>query len=253
MWMIQGRKWRPRSVDNIIGELDQILNRYQAKHVFVMDDNFTQDPDRVKEICDRIISKGWKFKWSAPHGITVRHIDLELAKLMKRSGCRSVCLGIESGSEYVRNKLMGKGVTNSQIKNAAICLKKAGLNAAGIMLLGYPGETDQHIEESLQFIKTLPLSFITIGYVFPFPGTELYDNLVEQGLIGPDFNPPLDDYIDPVFPTPEASIEEIRNRYSKLLIGFHLSHIGQLSKDLVLGRANWITGKGIKRLLRSRV
>ena len=134
--MVHGKKWRARSTQNVIAELDEILHKYKARHVLVIDDNFTQDPDRAKHICETIISNGWKFKWNAPHGISVGKIDLELAKLMKRSGCVSVCLGVESGSEYVRNKLMGKGVTNEQIAKAADCFKKAGLPAGGLIASG---------------------------------------------------------------------------------------------------------------------
>jgi hypothetical protein len=174
---------------------------------------------------------------------------LELARLMKRSGCMSVCLGIESGSEYVRNKLMGKGVTNDHIVKAVECFKKVGLPAGGLMLLGYPGETDEHFEQSRRFLSSLPLSFITIGFVYPFPGTALHEGLCDSGIIDAQFDPLLDDYIEPVFDTPEASIAQLKIRYSKLLMGFYASHAGQIIKEFLQGRTLWITGKGIKRLI----
>ena len=117
------------------------------------------------------------------------------------------------------------------------------------MLLGYPGETTEYFEQSLKFVKSLPLSFITIGFVYPFPGTALHERLCNDGIIDAEFDPRLDDYIEPVFDTPEASLADLKMRYYKLLMGFYASHAGQLIKEFLQGRTFWITGKGIKRLV----
>lgn len=251
MWLIHGDTWRPRSPQNVIGEFELMVKKYSAKHIFVMDDNFTYDPERAKTICEEIIRRRLRFKWNTPHGISVRKMDFELARLMKKAGCINVCVGIESGSEWVRNELMGKGISNQQITHAVTCFKKAGLPVCGLMLLGYPGETEDHFKESMAFVSRLPLSLITASFVFPFPGTRLYDQLREEGIIAHDFNPPLDDYLEPVFLPPGLQRNRLKQRYQRLLMGFYLSHIGQIAKEMVLGRAKWITGKGIRRLLGS--
>lgn len=247
MWMIHGERWRPRSPRNVVEEFDLLVNGYGAKHVFVMDDNFTHDPERAKTICQELIRRRLKFEWNTPHGISLKNIDLELALLMKRAGCVNVCVGIESGSEWVRNELMGKGLSDEQIVQAVSCFKKAGLPVYGLMLLGYPGETEDRFKESLAFIKRLPLNSLSAGYVFPFPGTRLYDDMRTEGIISGDFHPPLDDYLEPVFEPPGVTVKQLKERHRRLLGGFYLSHFGQIAGEILRGKAKWITGKGIRR------
>ncbi|MBN2198392.1 MAG: radical SAM protein [Candidatus Aminicenantes bacterium] len=249
MWMIHGRSWRPRSPQNVVEEIALLVGKYGARHVFVMDDSFAHEPERAKIICRELIRRRLRFEWNTPHGISLKHIDLELARLMKRAGCVNVCVGIESGSEWVRNELMGKGLSDAQIVQAISCFKKAGLPVYGLMLLGYPGETDARFKESLAFISRLPLSAISAGFVFPFPGTRLYDELRAEGVIGEDFKPPLDDFLEPVFAPPGAVIGQLRKRHKMLLKRFYLSHAGQVVGELIRGKARWITGRGIKALL----
>jgi len=252
MWMVHGRSWRPRSPQNVVEEFSLLVGKFNARHVFVMDDSFTHDSERAKIICRELIRRRLKLDWNTPHGISLKHIDLELARLMKRAGCVNVCVGIESGSERVRNELMGKGLSDAQIVQAVSCFKKAGLPVYGLMLLGYPGETDARFKESLAFVRKLPLSALSAGYVFPFPGTRLYEELLAEGVIGEDFKPPADDFLDPVFAPPGTTIEQLRQRHKMLLKGFYLSHAGQIAGELIRGKARWITGRGIKILLRTK-
>lgn len=250
MHLVHGSRWRSRTPENVLGELDEIVNKYRAKHVFIMDDNFTFDIERAKIICDGIIRKKYKFYWNTPNGISVKKIDLELAQLMKKSGCVNVCIGIESGSEYIRYKIMNKNVSNEEIINAVTHFKKAGVPVGSFIILGMPGETEVHFRETVNFLKRLPLSFIVPSFAIPFPGTKLYDHLVKEGIIKSDFQAKIDNYIFPAFATKEFDISELMRRRKSLIYSFYTSHTLQLTKELLQGQLTWLSRDALKSAFR---
>lgn len=253
MWLIHGSRWRPRSPDNVLGEIDEIVNKYQARHVFIMDDNFTFDPERVKVICNGIIQKGYRFSWNTPDGISVKKIDAELARLMKRAGCSNVCIGIESGSEDIRNRLMKKNVSDQEIINAIKHFNSAKIPVGAFIILGMPGENKTHFQETINFLKRLNLSFVIVTFAIPFPGTELYANLIQEGIIPAGYIPMMDNFNYPLFLTKDFSRTELLERRKKLLIQFYSSHIPKLIVELFQGRLNWITPSMLQRVFVEKI
>jgi magnesium-protoporphyrin IX monomethyl ester (oxidative) cyclase len=248
MWLIHGSRWRFRSPENVLAEIDEIVNRYHAGHVFIMDDNFTFDPQRAKQICEGIIRKGYRFRWNTPNGISVRGMDPELARLMKRAGCANVCLGIESGSEYIRHEVMCKHISNEQITHAVNCLHGAGIPVGGFITLGMPGEKEEHFLETLRFTRRLKLSFIGTTFAIPFFGTKLYNDLIQQGVIAGGFVPEMDNFNVPSFVTKDFTARELIGRRQRLLLGFYSHHAPQLAAEFLGGRLNWITPGMFKRV-----
>jgi anaerobic magnesium-protoporphyrin IX monomethyl ester cyclase len=212
MWLVHGSRWRGRSVENVINELDEILNKYKAEHVFIVDDNFTFKPERTKSICEKMIKKGYKFRWNTPNGISVKRVDEEMAVLMKRAGCANVCIAIESGSEYIRKIVMNKKISNSEIEHAVRCFKKAGIPVVGFVIIGMPGEDEGHFQKTLKFVRSLPLTSIVVSYAIPFPGTKLYANLLKEGVLDSDFSIRMDDFNTPVYATKLFTKEELIRR-----------------------------------------
>lgn len=250
MRLVHGYKWRARTPENVLGEIDEIVNKYKAKHVFIMDDNFTFDPERAKVICDGIIRKKYNFYWNTPNGISVKKIDLELARLMRKAGCVNVCIGIESGSEYIRNEVMKKNVSNEEIINAVNHFRKVKIPVGGFVILGMPGETKEHFMKTVNFLKRLPLSFVIPSFALPFPGTSLYENLLKEGIIANNFQAKMDNYIFPNFTTKDFDTDELMRRRKKLIYSFYTKHSFQLIKELLQGRLNWYGKAGLKTTLR---
>lgn len=250
MKLVHGPHWRTRSPDNVVWEIDEIVNKYMAKHVFIMDDNFTFNPERAKMICDKIIQKGYRFCWNTPNGISVKKMDIELAKLMKRSGCANVCIAIESGSEYIRNEVINKRISNEEIVNAVKCFNSAKIPVGAFIVLGMPGEKKQHFEETVRFVKRLKLSFIVVTFATPFKGTELYNNLIHNGILRDDFLLEMDNEKSPVFSTSDFSKEELLKRRKKIYAEFYMSHIPRMLAEFLGGRLNWISLSTLKRILK---
>ncbi len=253
MWLVHGPRWRPRSPENVLGEIEEIVNRYKAEHIFIMDDNFNFDPERIKIICEGIIRKGFRFRWNTPNGISVKGVDAEMAYLMKRSGCANVCIGIESGSEYIRNDIMKKNLSNEEIEKATMHFKAAKIPVGGFIIIGMPGEDNNHFEKTVGFVRRLPLSFVVPGFAIPFPGTKLYRDLVDMGIIDKDFMVDIDNFNYPIFSTTDFTKEELLKRRKRLLMSFYSSHIPMIFRELVEGRLSWVGLNMIKRVCREKV
>jgi len=249
MHLVHGPRWRPRSPENVLAELDEILNRHHAQHVFVMDDNFTLDPDRVKLICEGILRRNYRFRWNTPNGISVKNVDEEMARLMKRAGCANVCVAIESGSEYIRNHVMKKGVSDEQIVRAVAAFKKADIPVGAFIVLGMPEEDHDHFAETVRFVNALPLSFVATTFAIPFPGTELHASLVRAGVLSEDFEVGMDNFNFPVFETACFTKRDLLARRRALFTSFYASHAFSILKELFTGRLTWVGGNLLRRFL----
>lgn len=252
-FLSQGSRWRPRSAENVLCEIEEIVNKYRAEHVFIFDDNFTFDTERAKKICSGIVQKGYRFKWNTPNGISVKRLDLETMRLMKRAGCANVCVGIESGSEYIRNQIIKKNISNEEIIKAVEYCNSAKLPVGGFIIVGFPGETEQHFKETLNFIKHLKLSFINIAFAIPLPGTKLYQSLLEKGIIEDGYISERDNFSYPKFATNDFSKADLIRRRKELFSKFFISHIPKLFEEFFGGRLNWIGKDMLIRALLEKV
>ena len=223
MKLVHGRRWRHRSADNCVEELKEMVGRWGAQHVHIMDDFFTLRIDRAKEFCRQVINSGIKVRWNTPNGISVKKIDKELCDLMKRAGCANVCVAIESGSEKVRIEIMNKKTRDEEIVSATARFREAGIPVVGFVIIGMPGETVEENRKSIDFIKKLPLTSIVTSFVVPFRGTQLYDELRAAGKL--DDRPfGRDDYKNPVSMNEGISVEQMVGWKEELR-----GHFGRLS------------------------
>lgn len=166
------RRVRYRSIDNIIKEIKHVMKRYKTRQFTFKDDSFTLDKARIKELCKRIIQEKLKINWDC--NTRVNLIDKDILKLMKRAGCNSIKVGIESGSERILS-LMNKQITKNQIRHAAELLRKSGIHWTGYFMMGLPTETKQEILETLKFMKEIKPDFASISTYEIFPGTSLFE------------------------------------------------------------------------------
>lgn len=236
MKLIHGPRLRVRSVDNVLLELDELTAKYEAKEFFVMDDTFTCQVKRAKEICEGIIRKGYNIRWNTPNGISAREVDIELATLMKKAGCASVCIAIESGSDYVRNQLINKRLSNEQILKTVECFRKADIPIGGFLIVGMPGEKELYHKESVKFIRRLKLSFIVVSYAFPFPGTQMHEELIAKGYIKQDFDVQYDSYEYPVFDTEDFTKVDVIHRKSELMRAFYFNNGVRIAIELLTNK-----------------
>ncbi|MDR4506729.1 MAG: B12-binding domain-containing radical SAM protein [Candidatus Brocadiaceae bacterium] len=177
---IWSKKVRYRSIANILEEIKQVQYRFGTHQFTFKDDSFSVNRKRVIEFCNQLISADIKVKWDCNTRVDL--VDLELLQIMKRAGCNSIKVGVESGSERIL-KLINKGITLERIKTAAHLFKKAGIHWTTYFMMGIPTETREDIEKTLDLLYDIKPSFASIGVYEPFPGTGLFELGVEKGLV----------------------------------------------------------------------
>jgi anaerobic magnesium-protoporphyrin IX monomethyl ester cyclase len=172
------RKYKKRSVDNVMQEVKEIQN-LGFEFVSFSDDIFTMDRDRVLEICKRMKQDNINIKW----GCSTRadRVDYELLKTMYDAGCIDIRFGVESGNERVRNKIIQKGVSDQTIINAVKWAKKAGLVTTGFFLFGQPTETVEEMKETVEFAKKVNFDFANFSIVVPIPSSGTFEAGIKEG------------------------------------------------------------------------
>jgi radical SAM superfamily enzyme YgiQ (UPF0313 family) len=150
-----------------------------VKEIFIEDDTFTVDRTRCREICRRLTQAKNRIQWTANARADV---DLETLKLMKKAGCRLLCVGVESGNQEMLNSIK-KGVTLNRIRRFFGDAKKAGILIHGCFLVGNRGESKESLEETLKFAKELNPDTAQFFPLMIYPGTEAYRLAKEENLI----------------------------------------------------------------------
>lgn len=130
--------YRVRNVEAVADELAQVAG-LGANVVYFNDDNFLRDRDRVVALCEAIIRRRLDLTWLAD--ARVDDIDVSLLPLLRRAGCSTLCLGVESGSQRVLDA-MRKGITVEQTRAAAAAIHSAGIWMVAYVILGSPSETE---------------------------------------------------------------------------------------------------------------
>jgi anaerobic magnesium-protoporphyrin IX monomethyl ester cyclase len=176
-----GRTFRAKSPDRVVNEFIMI-KQLGFNEIHLTDDGFTTNIDRAKKICDLLIEKKVNILWSTITGIRVDRVDLELLKKMKAAGCYRVYFGIESGSQKILDRIK-KGITLEQVKKAVRWAKEANIEVAGYFMIGLPDETEETMQQTIDFAKSLDLDLAKISITIPLPATELFNELDEQKLI----------------------------------------------------------------------
>lgn len=179
--LVQGINFRPKSAKRVVDEIEYMLN-CGFKEVHMQDDGFATDINRAIEVCDIILKRKLKFTWNIANGVRVDRVNEEFFIKAKKAGCHSIGFGIESGSQIVLDSI-NKMTTLADIKKAIKLCRKAGIESVGFFIIGLPKDTKKTIIETINFAKSLDLDMAKATILMPFPGTPVFKELDEQGLI----------------------------------------------------------------------
>lgn len=176
------RRWRARSEQSVIAEWRWLVNDLEAKEIGVLDDSFNIDRQRVLDICDLIIAEGLNHvPWIMINGIRANLADEELLGKMREAGCIRTAFGVESGNQHILDTVIGKQLTLDQVRAAFEAAKAVGMETIGFFIIGLPGETEETMEDTICFACELDPVVANFSMATPFPGTEMYHQVLEQG------------------------------------------------------------------------
>jgi len=180
-----GNQFRSRTPKNIAEEVQQVHDLGYDR-VWFADDCFTLGRKRFLGICHELIKRRINIGWECLSRVDT--IDQEVAERMRKAGCVRVFFGIESGNDTVL-KLMNKQITIKQAEQAVNTCKKAGIQVGAFFILGYPGETDKTVLDTVDFASSLPLDYLSFTFPYPIPGTPLYER-VKRSMIMEEWTEP---------------------------------------------------------------
>lgn len=173
-----GHRWRLRSVDDIVNECRYVQENFPGlKEIFFDDDTFNYQKARTIALCEKL--KALNMTWSCTSRVTT---DFDTLKAMKDAGCRLLIVGYESGDQQILKNIK-KGATIDMARRFTANCKKLGLTVHGDFIVGLPGETRETIQKSITFAKELDVETIQVSIAHPYPGTEFYDHVKQNGLI----------------------------------------------------------------------
>jgi radical SAM superfamily enzyme YgiQ (UPF0313 family) len=183
------RKVRFRSGDNIADEVEQLITQFPSiDTIWIHDDAFMINKARTLEFCEAIIRRGIKTQFVA--SARFRPIDENVVKKMEEAGFIHVLFGLESGADNVISG-MRKGITKEHVRYGSTLFAKTKMKATAFLIAGLPGETDETIDETIDFVQEIQninyLFYDDIGVSMIYPGTEMYTMAKATGKIDDDY------------------------------------------------------------------
>lgn len=212
-----GKTFRVRSPGNIVAELEILRNDYGAEAFTFYDDTLTLDKKRILDVCEEMRNRKIGLPWDCQ--TRVDRVSKEILLEMKRSNCQQVFFGVESGSQKILEAVK-KGTTVEQNEKAIRLAKEVGLFVSVSVILGYPGETAETLQQTVNFLKRTKPDDVYLCVATPYPGTELR-SLIEDLGWKISLNWEHYDTTTPVFENPSISSEEIMKLRRTFYDGFY--------------------------------
>ncbi len=182
-----GRPMRYRSPENVVAEIRHIKQRYAVRHFRFQDDIFTINRKRVAELAPWLAAEDIVYRCFARINTCAEHPDV--VQHLRAGGCVHASFGVETGSPKLLEKhAMHKNQTPAQIRTALTNAAHAGLRTRIFLIVGFPGETDETIEETLALVKGCPWDEFSVYPLIAYPGTPLHDDPEQFGITYIDRN-----------------------------------------------------------------
>lgn len=178
--LISGKKIRVRSIENIVDEVEFLKEKYGINSVHFLDNDFMHNKNRVLDLADELKSRNLNIRWRA-----LARVDMtakygkEFLKKINQAGCYQLVFGIESGTQRILD-LIKKRTTPKQARQAIQYCKDAGIKTKAYYMLGFPTETLQEMNHTLEHAKKLDTDIACFILVKAYPGTEMHSTLAKK-------------------------------------------------------------------------
>lgn len=175
-----GNKYRTLSPQKVIEEIRHVIIKYKVKEIHFYDDDFTINMKRAEEICDRLIKQKINISWSCTTRVDL--VNENLLRKMKKAGCWLISYGVETSDPRMLEKIK-KGYTIEKVKESFSITKSVGIRTVAYFMAGLPGETEETLQNTINFSLKLNPDFISWGITALYPGSNLYKT-AQSGELG---------------------------------------------------------------------
>ena len=211
-----GNRLRKRSPSNIRNELELLYDRFNVRDFGFGDSTFNIDNEWVTEVCKEILNMNYPIIWRC--NVRAKGLTKDILKIMKKSGCVHVTMGIESGDPSMLES-MKKNETLDDFRQAIHMIKEIGLPLLNSFIIGMPGETPESIENTLRFAKEIK-TYAGFNLATPFPGTEFYEQALQDGTV--NSNPATHNPYDMSYVPETMSRYQLKMAYRQLTKDYYL-------------------------------
>ncbi|NIQ04102.1 MAG: radical SAM protein, partial [Nitrospinaceae bacterium] len=180
---IRKTRFRMRSPENVVREIEGMVDQ-GVDDLFFVDDTITIDKRNVMGLCELILKRGLKIHYKI--SARVDTVNEDLLKALQRSGCYRIHYGIESATPR-HLKYLQKGQTPEKIERACQMTRDAGIGFFAYMMIGIPHETREEMFDTVEFAKRLNPDYAQFSICTPYPKTELYFQMLEEGILPEDY------------------------------------------------------------------
>ncbi len=233
-----GKGFRAHSAQYVLDHIQYVVGKYKVKNIFFEDDNLTLDLKRFEAICDGIIERKIKIGWETPNGVRADCLTMPLLKKMKQSGANSVFVGVESGDQQILDKVVCKSLDLNRVVEFAKNAKEIGLKTGAFYIIGFPGETKENMQHTVNFALELKRKYDVGMHLFaatPSYGTRLYEECKAKGYIAADLS--WNSFAQarqargvPLITTGEFTPQEVKEIAAKALAEYKRIHLVNLLK-----------------------
>jgi len=214
--------WRSMNYKQTFEMINMLYHKYNIRHIYFQDDEFTINKKRVVDFCNLIIKNRLKFSWECL--ARASDIDNNLIIKMKQAGCEGILIGVETGYDSGLEKIKKK-INTDQIQKAIKILKKHDIESRATFILGFPWETKKDINKTIEFAVKIDPDIAYFQTLTPYEKTEIYEELKKKKLI---VNQNTDDFVQhsivgtkPLVKTEHLSSDELSKFIRKAFKKFY--------------------------------
>ena len=183
---IIGQRFRARSAENVLSEIDWLIEKYGIKSIVIYDDNFLVDRERAIKIMRGLAERDLEWKMAATATFLC---DDEILEIMRNTGCKYIACAVESGTERVLHQIVHKPIKSlDQVVHVVQKAKSLGIYTEANFIVGFPGETWDEIRATLRFAESLDADYVKVFNAIPLPHTEMYEICLAKGYLPEDYN-----------------------------------------------------------------
>ncbi len=177
----QGHKFRERSAKSIVDEIERGYREFGIDFFYLWGDTVTLHVKTFTAFCDELIARNLPIRWFG-NARADNLTDPAFVHRLRKAGCWMLAMGIETESEEIR-KDMVKRLERQKIQIALTNMRSAGIRSFAFFIVGYPGESIETINRTIDYAIELDPDFANFYPTVPYPGTELFNKVVKDGLL----------------------------------------------------------------------
>lgn len=172
-----GSKLTIQSPERVVDEIENLVKLFGIRSLRIIDDTFTVNKRRVIQICEELVKRNFNIEWCCLS--RTDNLNDEMLGWMKRAGCTRIYFGLESGSQRILD-LYEKRINVEEAVETLLLCREHGIETTGFFMSGFPEETDEDFEKTIDFAKRAKLTFASVNPLTPYPGTSLFDRLKDK-------------------------------------------------------------------------